>query len=245
VLLRTELLKLGTTRTPWLLGAAVPGLTLLLALQPVLRGGRDGAPSLGTAGAALAVLDAMSRGALAALLLGVLVATTEFRHKTVSLSLLQAPDRVRLLLGKTITAALVGLALGVSALVVVLTVGSASGALRWDRGNPDLTLHGLGLVLTYPLYAVLGLAVGALLSGNQPLAVILPLAWLLGLEPLALSGLPQPVSAWSVGGLTAALQNSGTLPFVVPVWTGGAALVGFALLLLLAGAHHLLHTDLS
>jgi hypothetical protein len=245
VLLGTELLKLGTTRTPWLLGAAVPALTALVALQPVIRAGRDGAPSLGTALAALAVLDAMSRGALAALVLGALVATTEFRHKTVGLSLLQAPDRVRLLLAKAMTAALVGLALGLSALAVVLAVGLGSRALRWELANPDITLHGLGLVLTYPLYALLGVAVGALLSGNQPLAVILPLAWLLGLEPLALSGLPQPVSAWSVGGLTAALQNSGTLPFVLPVWAGGAALLGLVLLLLLAAAHRLLHTDLS
>ena len=70
VLVRTELLKLGTTRAPWLLAGGALALTVLLALQPVTRAGRDGAPSIGTVGAALGVLDALGRGALVALLVG-------------------------------------------------------------------------------------------------------------------------------------------------------------------------------
>ena len=61
VLVCTELLKLGTTRAPWVVAAGALVLTTLLALQPVTRAGRDGAPSIGTAGAALGVIDAALR----------------------------------------------------------------------------------------------------------------------------------------------------------------------------------------
>jgi len=174
-LVRSELLKLGTTRMPWLLVLATSLATLVLAVQPIARAGRGGAPSLGTAGAALGVLDAMGQAALGALLVGVLVVTTDFRHGTVATFLLQAPDRVRLLVAKVLTALLLGLGLGLVSLLVVSAFGILSGA--WGGGliNGPSALAGLGLLLTYPLYALVGTAVGALLRRNQPLAVLLPL----------------------------------------------------------------------
>ena len=179
VLVRTELLKLGTTRAPWLLAGGTLALTFLLALQPVTRAGRDGAPSLGTVGAALGVIDAVGRGALVALLLGVLVVTSEFRHKTAGTTLLQTPNRTQLVIAKAAASSVVGLALGIAALLVVLAIGTVSGALRPELVNSDIAVRVLGLALTYPLYALLGVAVGALLNKNQPLAVILPTVWLL------------------------------------------------------------------
>lgn len=243
--LRTELLKLSTTRMPWLVAASVPALTAVLALQPVIGAGRNGSPSVGTVGATLGVVDAMARGSLAVLVLGVLAVTSDFRHNTVVTSLLQAPNRVRLIGAKAAVAVLLGLALGTACVGVVTLVGVVTGALRLDLLNADIALRVLGLVTTYPLYALLGVAVGALLRGNQPLAILLPLAWLVGAEPLALSALPPVMSAWSLGGLTAALQNAGDLPFVLPIWSGAAALVAFTLLLLFAGAQHLNHHDIS
>ena len=191
VLVRTELLKLGTTRAPWLLAGGALALTVLLALQPVTRSGRDGAPSIGTVGAALGVLDALGRGALVALLVGVLVVTAEFRHQTVGTSLLQTPNRIQLVVAKSAASSLVGLALGMSSLILVLAIGAVSGALPLELVNSDIAVRVLGLVLTYPLYALIGAAVGALLNRTQPLAVILPIAWLLAVEGLVTSALPQ------------------------------------------------------
>ena len=245
VLVRTELLKLGTTRMPWLLAGAALALTVLLALQPVTRAGRDGAPSIGTVGAALGVLDALGRGALVALLVGVLVVTSEFRHKTAGTSLLQTPNRIQLVAAKSAASSLVGLALGVSSLLLVLAIGTASGALRLELVNSDIAVRVLGLVLTYPLYALLGAAVGALLNSTQPLAVILPIAWLLAVEGLVTSALPQAATPWSVGGVTAALQHAGNLPSVLPVWLGGSVLLSYALLLLAIGTIHLNQTDIT
>lgn len=245
VLVRTELLKLGTTRAPWILAAGALVFTTLLALQPVIRAGRDGAPSIGTAGAALGVVDALGRGSLVALVVGVLVVTSEFRHQTVAASLLQTPHRIRLLAAKSTASGLVGLALGVSSLLLVLVLGTASGALQLELVNSDIALRVLGLVLTYPLYALLGAAVGSLLSSTQPLAVMLPIAWLLAVEGLITSALPQAARSWSVGGVTAALQHAGTVPAVLPTWVGGGALLALAVLLLALGATHLHRTDIT
>ena len=50
-----------------------------------------------------------------ALMLGILAITSEFRHGTITPSLLVVPDRVRLVLGKLGASILVGLALGLVA----------------------------------------------------------------------------------------------------------------------------------
>ena len=220
-------------------------MTVLLALQPVTRAGRDGAPSLGTVGAALGVIDAVGRGALVALLLGVLVVTSEFRHQTVGTTLLQTPNRIQLVVAKSAASSLVGLALGIAALLVVLGIGTVSGALRPELLNSDIAVRVLGLVVTYPLYALLGTAVGALLNRHPSLAVILPIMWMVGAEDLAMSALPRPANTWSIEGVTGALQHAGNVPYVLPVWLGGAALLSYALLLLAGGAFQLNRTDIT
>src|ERR687893_506825 len=196
-LLRTELLKLTTTRWPWILVAVALAATAVLALQPVYKSGRDGDPTLGTVVAELAVLDALGRGALLALLLGVLMVTSEFRHNTVTASLLQSPRRGRVVTAKALTAAWVSLGLGLAALAIVLAIGLGSGAIQPQLVNGDIVLRVIGLVLTYPLYALLGTATGCLLARNQPLAVLIPVLWLAGLESLVLSSVSPSVHVWS------------------------------------------------
>ena len=244
-LLRTEMLKLATTRWPWILVALALAATLVQALQPVYKSGRDGDPSLGTVLAELEVLDALSRGALVALLLGVLMVTSEFRHNTVTVSLLQSPRRGRVVTAKALIAMSVGLGLGLAALAIVLAVGLVSGAIQPQLVNGDIALRVVGLVLTYPLYALLGTATGCLIPRNQPLAVVIPVLWLAGLESLALSSIPQSMRVWSFLGTTAALQNAGDVPLVLPIWAGAGALLGYALLLLGAGALRVARADIS
>lgn len=245
VLLRTELLKLSTTRAPWILSAGTLAATTVLAVQPVVGAGRNGVPSIGTAGAALGVLDATGRGVLGALLIGVLVVTTEFRHRTVTASLLQVPGRTRVMGAKALTGVVVGSALGALSLAVVLAVGITVGALRVDVVTLDVVLRGAGLLLAHPLYGLLGVAVGSLLSAVQPVAVVLPLAWLLGLEGLVLSLASPTAALWSIGGTTAALENSGTVPRVLPIWLGGSLLLAYCLLLLAAGVLRVHRADIT
>ena len=65
-----------------------------------------------------------------ALLLGILAATTEFRHGTITPSLLVVPNRVRLMTAKLVAA--LGLALALGFVVGLIMVGSSAifGSLR-------------------------------------------------------------------------------------------------------------------
>lgn len=244
-LVAAEWLKVRTVRMPGLLAAAAVALTLVLAVQPVLSAGRNGNPSLGTAGAMLAVLGATSRGPLVALVLGVLLVTAEHHHGTLTPVLLQVPSRARLLAAKAALAALGGLALGVLALATSLVVGLLSGAVRPDLLNADIVWRSAGLALTHPAYALLGVGIGALTFRSQPVAVLTPLAWLLFGEAMVVTSVDRHLLPLTLNGASAALANAGDLPGVLPIWAGGLLLAGCAGLAVAAGAVRLVRTDVA
>lgn len=243
-LIRTELLALRTVRLPWALVAGPVLLTTVLAVTAVLDAGTNGAPSIGTAGAMLAVLDATGSGRLVILLLGVLTVTAEFRHGTVTATFLHSPLRIRVVAAKAAAIVAVAAVAAVAALAVALAVGYATGAVSPALVNPDVVVHVAGLLLAYPLYGLIGVAAGALII-YQPIAVLLPLAWVLYLDKFTLGLAPDAVASWSLNGVTAALAHSGTLPDVLPVAVGGAVLTAYALLLLAFGALRLVRRDIT
>jgi ABC-2 type transport system permease protein len=242
-LVRTEVLALRTIRTPWLLVAATVLVTAISAVMHVANAGKKGAPSIGTSDAMLAVLDTAGPGSYIALLLGVLTVTTEFRHDTATVLFLQVPTRIRVMAAKTATVLLLGSALGVVELAVVLAVGLPTGAVPPWLLNPDIGLHVAGQALVYPLYALLGLGIGAVFI-YQPLAVVLPLAWLLRVEDLVLHELPQTAYLWSLANVTAALSYASD-EVVLPFLVGGLALLGYALLAFSLGSARVVRRDIT
>jgi ABC-2 type transport system permease protein len=243
-LVRTELLAMRTIRTTWTLVAAAAILTAALAVNPVLDAGTAGAPSIGTAGALLDVLSAAGPGRLVVLLIGVFAVTAEFRHGTGTARFLQSPRRSHVLAAKGVATALAAAAVAVVDLAVVLTVGLGTGAVQLPVLNGDIVRYAVGLLLAYPLYGLLGVGVGALIT-YQPVAVLLPLVWLVFLEPRILHFLPRAVTPWSAAGVTAALSNSGTFTDVLPVAVGAVALSCYALSLLSLGALRLTRRDIT
>jgi ABC-2 type transport system permease protein len=243
-LVGTELLKLRTTRACWGLVAGSAGLTLALAVTPLLKAGKAGTASLGTVGATLAVLGGLGRGALVALAIGVLAVSGEFRHDTLTTTFLRTPRRSRVLAAKAMAAALVGGALAGLNLVIVLTVGLAGGAVSPELLNGEIILRELGLLLAYPLYGLLGVGLAALLP-NQTIAVVVPLAWFLFLENLIVQHLVPRLAPWSLTGLTAALANAGDVAGVLPVWAGGALLLVDGLLLAWLGIGRTVRSDIT
>jgi ABC-2 type transport system permease protein len=244
-LVADETLKLRTVRLPALVAAATVAGTLVLAVQPVLGAGRQGRPSLGTIGAMLDVLDATGRGPLLALALGVVVTAGEHHHATLTATLLQTPDRGRLLAAKACTAALAGGALGLLGVATAVAVGAPTGALRIDLLNADIAWHVVGMLAAYPVYALLGAGVGAVMGRSQPLAVLLPTAWLLVLEALVLAAVDRDLLPWGLTGATGALVNAGDVVDVLPMWAGAAMLLGWSLLALLVGALRLTRADVT
>jgi hypothetical protein len=239
--LSAELLKLRTHRCGLLAIPIAAVLTLWAAVDPVLSAGRSGSPSLGTAGALLAVLGACGRGSSVALLAGALVVTSDVRHGTLTSTLLVTPRRARVLAAKAVVAVLIAVAMAGIDLGLVLSVGLLSGAVDPAMVNQDIVVRVAGLLVCHPLYAVLGVGLGALLL-SQPLAVVLPVIWLAALEDLLV---PQGLAAWSLDGVTAALANAGDVPAVLSVPAGGALLVAYAVVLLAAGSLRLTRHDIT
>ena len=189
-LLSSELLKLRTTRVAWGYTIAVAALTALAAAGTVgsarelERFDPDFQPDL--------VTSAGTSGLLA-LLLGITLVTNEFRHGTITPSLLVTPSRSRLLAGKGLAALLTGAALAVIALALVAAI-----AVPWlaaldvplEPTDGDVVANAAGVVLAAALWGALGVAFGGVVH-SQVGALIGALLWFLLGEPLvgALLGL--------------------------------------------------------
>lgn len=243
-LVDTELLKLRTVRAPVAVAAGGVLVMAFLAVQAVIRSGQGGAPSIGTAPLLLSLLSAAGRAQVFALVVGVLAVTAERRHGTLTVTLLQTPRRVRLMAAKALASALAGLLIGLAGLAVVALVAAGSGALRGSLLNGDVILAAAGQLAAYPLYGLLGVGIGTLLSASPPIAVLLPVAWFLLLEEYA-GALAGRVSPWLPGHLTSALGNSGEVPDLVAVWAGGLGLLGYGLFLLAAGTTRIVRADVG
>jgi len=170
--------------------------------------------------------------------------TAEFRHGTVTTTLLHTPGRIRVLAAKAAAIVVLAALAAAADLAVALAVGLPTGAVPPALLNPDVVVSVAGQLLAYPLYGVIGVAAGALIV-HQPVAVLLPPVWVLFLETFTLSLLPYRAAPWSLTGVTAALAHSGTLPGVLPVAAGGAVLAAYAALLFSLGAARLARRDIT
>ena len=113
--LRAEFLKLRTTRlVAAMTGLAVALTALIGVLEAVTAGTGKGMaiPSLATAGGLRDNLAATGFALLVAALLGVAVASSEFRLKTATDTYLDQPSRSRVLAAKAVAAAGAGAVLG-------------------------------------------------------------------------------------------------------------------------------------
>lgn len=183
-LLRAELLKLRTTRTfVALVGTALVlsvGLTVLLA-------------SLVDAETAQDVSDIVltDTSALFILVLATVGMTGEWRHRTITGTVLAAPDRIRVLAAKVAVYALAGVLLSLFVSVVAMAVGSA---ILSSRGQVTLDVGDLASLLWRNLAiaaysGAIGVLVGALVR-NQAAAIVGVLVWLFLIEPTVLAAAP-------------------------------------------------------
>jgi ABC-2 type transport system permease protein len=229
-LLRAELLKLRTTGTfGALTGVAVGTSVLIAALVAILT-----EPTRDTV---LVDVFASDTSSFFILVLGVVGITGEWRHRTITSSLLAAPDRPRFLAAKTAAFATAGLVLSLAVAVAVALVGAVVLGVR------DLPLPGMAELagqvgrnaLLAALLGAFGVAVGGLLR-NQIMALVTLFATAFVIEPLVLALAPSVGRYGPLGALSIAAAG-------LPPETGGvpedvglvATPVAMALLLLWVG----------
>ena len=176
-LLSAELLKLRTTRT--FVGMAGAALALSLLITVLVTTLSDDWTAEDAAD--LLVLDASS---FFILLLGAIGITGEWRHRTITSSLLAAPDRFRFLAAKVIAYAAAG---AVLSLVVTLAVAGVGTAILSARGETTVemaeALEALWRnALVAALLGGLGVAVGSVVR-NQAGAIVTLLVLAFMVEP--------------------------------------------------------------
>jgi len=145
-----------------------------------------------------------------ALVIGVLAVTNEFRHGTITPTLLVVPDRTKLMLAKLVAVLALALALGFVVGLVMILSSAAFGSFRdFDAGGDELSIL-LGSTLATALNAALGLGVGVLLR-NQVGAIVGVLIYgfiledLIGLIPKVSDVLPK----YGLGGVSNSLAGVG------------------------------------
>jgi ABC-2 type transport system permease protein len=184
-LLRAELLKLRTTRTfvtlvavTVLLSLVVVGLTAILADEFTEADVRE--------------LFTFDFSSLFILILGVVGMAGEWRHRTITSSVLAAPDRVRLLAAKLLAYGAAGVVLS---LVVTLALMALGTLILSIRDQPTLGLTDLADVLwrnlvVAALLGAFGVCIGGLVR-NQIVAIVGLLVFVSALEPTLLGLVPE------------------------------------------------------
>lgn len=200
-LLRAELIKLRTTRTFLALAGLAVGLSLLIAVLTAVLGEP-------TKESVLVDVFAADLSSLFIMLLAIVGISGEWRHRTITSSLLAAPDRPRFLAAKTVAFAVTGilLSLCISAAVdvVAYTILTIRDMPVADTG--DLLSLALRNAVVAGLLGAFGVGLGGLVR-NQVVAVVGVLVAMLLVEPVVTSLLPEIVPYGPFTGLPTAIQG--------------------------------------
>jgi ABC-2 type transport system permease protein len=201
-LLEAELLKLRTTRTfATLVGVAVALSLLVVVLTAVLQDRfteRD-----------LRTLFASDFTGLFILLLGVMGMAGEWRHRTITSSVLAAPNRLQLLGAKVISYTVAGAVLSLIVTVTIMIVGTIILSTR-DKTTLD-AVQLLDVVwrnlVTAAFLGALGVCIGALLR-NQVAAIVGVLILAFIIEPTLIGLVPKVGRFMPIGGAPAGLVGT-------------------------------------
>jgi hypothetical protein len=210
-LIRAELTKLRTTRVVYGMAAAVAAFAVLTVVAGVTTAGTQGNAPLSADSLPMLVGGPVTLLAGAALLLGILGMTGEFRHQTVTQTFLVTPDRGRVVAAKLLAYPLAGIALALATLAI--TAAAGAGWLAAKGLTPSLLDARLGRVVGVALLGaglcgLVGVGVGALVR-NQVAALVGTLVWVLLVEGLLLSLLNAPsLGKWLPSAAAAAAITS-------------------------------------
>ncbi|MGZ0712448.1 ABC transporter permease (plasmid) [Coraliomargarita sp. W4R53] len=256
---RSESTKQFTTSMWWILAivlvayiaftAAALGFVFAASASGALPG--DGPQLPASNIAPMLYSTATSVGYVFPLLIGTMIVTGEFRHKTLTPTFLAVPRRGRVLWAKLIASvplgALYGL-LGVIAAVIPAAVVLAVYDLDTELGSTDTWAMLARMVLAYLLWVFVGIGVGALVR-NQVGAIVGVLVFTQFLEPIGrtaaafvdgLSGvtqfLPGAASDALVGASVLTMATPDAAADTLAWWVGGVVLLGYAAVLLGLGS---------
>lgn len=231
--LRSELLKLRTTRTSLILFGAMVVLVALVVSMHVI------APEAASLAGREAQMKVFEVGSIVGMLFGALFGANaiaaEFRYGTIRPTFLVTPRRWPVIAAKFVAAALMGIVLGLVA--EALMTGTAAAAFS-ARGITNLLTAGdyarlfLGGPAAAALFAVIGVGVGSLIR-NQAATLVTLFAWLFLVESI-LRGFVPGFSRFMPGsaGLSMTGQAGGQL---LATATGTLVVIAYVVVIGAAG----------
>lgn len=272
----SELSKVFSLKAWWLLGLvlvlyiAVTAAGLAFFLSDVgaqLGAAGPGAPELDPVVVANLVYSSVTAvGLVIPLLFGALLATTEYRHRTLTPTVLAQPRRGIVLAAKAVVALLIGALYGVIGLIGSVGVGAPVLVAVGEQAaldEPDVLMVLARTIIATALWSLLGLGLGALLT-SQIAAIVIVLAFTQFVEPIlrlvaGISETTAEIARFLPGAATDALVGAGILSSLgaldpsVPQasadallwWQGGLVLGGLAAALLLAATLTTLRRDVE
>lgn len=231
--LRSELLKLRSTRTPI---ALTLGMLAIVLLSVFAQGFSEDLVAMVGPSDQRSLLSASTASGLFACFAGLLAVTTEFRYGTIRPTLLFEPRRRIVLAAKAVASALVGV------VMAVLSLGAAFGAaaivfevrdigFALDRGQVALLVG--GSIAGAAAWAAIGVGVGALVR-SQVGAIIGVVAWSAIVEGIMMGFVPS-VGRFLPGSASNALADQPG-DHLLPAGAAAAVLVAWTVAVAVAGA---------
>jgi ABC-2 type transport system permease protein len=207
-LVRSELLKIRTTKTWWwlALGALVTiGLALVFNIIFASQYLGDNPPSAeGAPSQQAEMLQAQQDvvvqaaniytsgqyfGLLFVMILGILQVTNEYHHQTASMTFLTTPRRTIVILSKLATVMLIGAALWLITTAIDLAVGSTwlvNAGHGSQLGEWGVTRALLLNLLAYVLWAIFGVGFGTLITNQLGAVITAAVLYLVGTQAASL-----------------------------------------------------------
>ena len=242
-LIKSEFRKVFTTKLLLILTLSALAFVLLTVVLGVYLTpgppGQEDVNGLLEPAAVTNIYASVGGASVFVLILGIIAMSGEYRNQTISSTFLATPKRELVIFAKMITysilafviALLMWIATVIVATILLTTVEHAP--VDWTRVIQILGGALLGLVL----YAILGVAIGALIT-NQVAAVVIALVWIFVVEAL-LTVFVDWIGKWLPGGaLNSILQATNTSGFggtdALSVPAAALLLISYAVILAIA-----------
>lgn len=272
--LRVEVRKTATTRTWWLIALvmlgymAVMGVIMAFSLVLGMRQAQESGQQSSGLGETPVILDAMSiatsvytlavaLGYIFPAILGALAVTGEFRHRTITPTLLAEPRRSLVLGAKLVAVLPFALVVAIAGVVGTVLGGAATLAVMGEPtllGDSEIQRTIVMSVVALLLWALVGVGFGSVIT-NQVAAIVVLLAFTQFVEPilrllLAQFDVTEALSKFLPGAAGEAIAgsslyvSSGLAQLLAP-WQGVLVLLGYAVVLVLVGRFTTFRRDIG